>query len=56
MILTLIQLYHIVDGEWVTAKNTTLGADCGIGMAAQLAILKDKSIEHGPLEMSFYSR
>jgi dipeptidase D len=42
-----------VDGEWVTAKDTTLGADCGIGMAAQLAVLKDNSIKHGPLECLF---
>ncbi len=43
----------VIDGEWVKAKNTTLGADCGIGMAAQLALLTDKNIKHGPLECLF---
>ncbi|RDL28366.1 cytosol nonspecific dipeptidase [Photobacterium damselae] len=40
-----------VDGEWVTAKGTTLGADNGIGMATCLAVLAAKDIEHGPLEV-----
>ncbi|HSH52567.1 MAG TPA: aminoacyl-histidine dipeptidase [Bacteroidales bacterium] len=44
-----IQAY--VDGEWVTAKDTTLGADNGIGVAASLAVLKSKDIEHGPVEV-----
>lgn len=44
-----IQAY--VDGEWVTAKGTTLGADNGIGMAACLAVLADKTIVHGPIEV-----
>jgi dipeptidase D len=39
----------IVDG-WVKANGTTLGADCGIGIAAQLAVLTSKEIIHGPLE------
>jgi len=42
-----------VDGEWMKAKGTTLGADNGIGVATQLAILADNSIEHGPLECLF---
>lgn len=42
-----------VDGEWVKAKGTTLGADDGIGMAAQLAILASHKIEHGPIECLF---
>ena len=42
-----------IDGEWVTAEGTTLGADCGIGIAAQLAILKAKDLEHGPIECLF---
>jgi dipeptidase D len=46
-----IQTY--VDGEWVKAKGTTLGADDGIGVAAALAILDDDSIEHPPLEALF---
>ena len=41
----------IIDGEWLRADNTTLGADNGIGMASCLAILDDDSIEHGPLEV-----
>ena len=40
-----------VDGEWVTAKGTTLGADNGIGVATAMAILADKSVVHPPLEV-----
>ena len=43
----------VVDGEWVRADYTTLGADDGIGMAAQLAVLVDTSIGHGPVECLF---
>ena len=46
-----IQTY--VDGEWLTAKGTTLGADDGIGCAIELAILDSDDIEHGPLECVF---
>ncbi len=42
-----------VDGEWVTAKGTTLGADNGIGAAAALAVLDSKTIKHGPIEALF---
>ena len=42
-----------IDGEWMKAKGTTLGADNGIGVAAELAILADDSIEHGPIECLF---
>lgn len=42
-----------IDGGWVKAEGTTLGADCGIGMAAALAVLLDPSVEHGPLEALF---
>ncbi len=41
------------EGEWVKATGTTLGADDGIGIATQLAILESQDIEHGPLEMLF---
>jgi dipeptidase D len=41
------------DGEWMKARGTTLGADDGIGIAAMLAVLSDKSIQHGPLECLF---
>lgn len=40
-----------IDGEWVTAKGTTLGADNGIGMASCLAVLASKEIQHGPIEV-----
>lgn len=40
----------IVVNGWVKANGTTLGADCGIGIAAQLAVLTDKKINHGPIE------
>lgn len=40
-----------VDGEWVTANGTTLGADNGIGLAASLAVLQSTDIKHGPLEV-----
>src|SRR5574344_757926 len=46
-----IQTY--VDGEWMTAKGTTLGADDGIGCAIELAILDSNEIEHGPIECVF---
>lgn len=46
-----IQTY--VDGEWMKAKGTTLGADDGIGCAIELAILDSNDIEHGPLECVF---
>ena len=46
-----IQTY--VDGDWLRAKGTTLGADDGIGVAMQMAILQDDTIEHGPLECLF---
>ena len=46
-----IQTY--IDGEWLTAKGTTLGADDGIGCAIELAILASNDIEHGPLECVF---
>ncbi len=42
-----------VDGEWVKAKGTTLGADNGIGVAAALAILEAKDLVHGPIEGLF---
>lgn len=42
-----------IDGEWVKAKGTTLGADDGIGMAASMAILTDNSLVHGPIECLF---
>lgn len=42
-----------VDGEWLKAKGTTLGADDGIGCAIQMAILADNTLEHGPIECVF---
>ncbi len=46
-----IQTY--VDGEWMKARGTTLGADDGIGVAMEMAILEATDIEHGPLECVF---
>jgi dipeptidase D len=43
----------IIDGEWVHANNTTLGADDGIGVATQLAILASKTVEHPAIECLF---
>jgi dipeptidase D len=43
----------IVDGEWVKANGTTLGADNGIGVASVLAVLAADNIAHGPLEGLF---
>ncbi|MEW6195944.1 MAG: aminoacyl-histidine dipeptidase [Bacteroidota bacterium] len=42
-----------VDGDWVKASGTTLGSDNGIGVAASLAVLESKDIEHGPIEALF---
>ena len=42
-----------IDGEWVTANGTTLGADNGIGAAAILAVLEDKTLVHGEVEALF---
>jgi dipeptidase D len=40
-----------IDGEWVTANGTTLGADNGIGVSAAMAVLASKNLRHGPLEV-----
>ncbi len=40
-----------VDGDWVTANGTTLGADNGIGVSSALAVLASKTIKHGPVEV-----
>lgn len=42
-----------IDGDWVTANGTTLGADNGIGVAAAMAVLSSKTMEHGPIEALF---
>ena len=44
-----IQAY--IDGDWVTADGTTLGADNGIGVATAMAILEDNTVVHPPLEV-----
>ena len=41
----------VVDGEWVKAKGTTLGADNGMGVALAMAVAEDKSVTHGPVEI-----
>lgn len=43
----------LIDGEWVTANGTTLGADNGMGVAATMAVLTDDSLEHGLIEGLF---
>ena len=43
----------VLDGEWVRANGTTLGADNGIGVASTLAILDSKEVVHGPIEALF---
>ncbi len=43
-----IQTY--IDGEWVKAKGTTLGADDGLGVAAIMAVMEAKDLKHGPIE------
>ena len=42
-----------IDGEWVKANGTTLGADNGIGVAAMLLVLESKELKHGPIECVF---
>lgn len=43
----------VEEDGWLIAKDTTLGADCGIGMAAQLAVLEDDTLKHGKIEALF---
>jgi aminoacyl-histidine dipeptidase len=43
----------LVDGDWVKAEGTTLGADDGIGVAASLALLASKDLVHGPIKALF---
>jgi dipeptidase D len=42
-----------IEGDWVRAKGTTLGADNGIGAAAIMAVLEDENLKHGPIEALF---
>ena len=42
-----------VDGEWLKAEGTTLGADNGIGVAAAMAVLADRTLKHGPINCLF---
>lgn len=42
-----------VDGDWMKARGTTLGADNGIGLSAALAVSEDNILVHGPLELLF---
>ena len=39
-----------IDGDWVRAKDTTLGADNGLGVAAIMAVMEDKELKHGMIE------
>ena len=40
-----------VDGEWIKAKGTTLGADNGLGVALAMSVAEDKNLKHGPVEV-----
>lgn len=42
-----------IEGDWITAKDTTLGADNGIGAALAMAVLSDNTLKHGPVEALF---
>ncbi|MBD80780.1 MAG: cytosol nonspecific dipeptidase [Crocinitomicaceae bacterium] len=46
-----IKMY--IDGDWVKADGTTLGADNGLGVAAAMAVLSSDNLEHGPIEALF---
>jgi dipeptidase D len=46
-----LKLY--IEGDWLKARNTTLGADDGIGVAACLALLSDPNAQYGPIEALF---
>ena len=41
----------VVDGEWIKAQGTTLGADNGLGVALSMAVAQSKDIKHGPIEV-----
>lgn len=43
----------VIDGDWVRANGTTLGADNGMGVAAIMAVLESKDLQHGPVEALF---
>ncbi|HUM35107.1 MAG TPA: M20/M25/M40 family metallo-hydrolase, partial [Candidatus Saccharicenans sp.] len=43
----------VIDGDWVKASGTSLGADNGIGVATCLAVMEDRSLVHGPVECLF---
>jgi dipeptidase D len=43
----------VVDGDWLKADGTTLGADNGVGVAAALAVMESRTVAHGPLEFVF---
>jgi dipeptidase D len=47
------RIHVVLDGDWVVAEGTTLGADNGIGVAAAMAAAADPEILHGPLELLF---
>jgi dipeptidase D len=43
----------ILDGDWLKADGTTLGADNGVGVAAAIAVMESEDIQHGPMEFVF---
>jgi dipeptidase D len=46
-------IHLVVDGDWLKADGTTLGADNGVGVAAGLAVMESDNVAHGPLEFVF---
>lgn len=46
-------IHTYIDGDWVKAKDSTLGADNGIGVAATLSVLESTDLDHGPIEALF---
>lgn len=41
----------LIDGDWVTANGTTLGADNGLGVALAMSVAESKDVQHGPIEV-----
>lgn len=46
-------ILHIIEGDWLSAKDTSLGADNGIGLAIAMKVATDPEIMHPPLELLF---
>ena len=46
-------IHWVLDGDWLKADGTTLGADNGVGASAALAVMESTDVAHGPLELVF---